>query len=97
MIFKFRKKEYKVERDSHQFILSQKYITEKGEEEYNNIGYYHDLALMVKKLISLHVITSKDGKELVNCVALCCKQLGTAIERAVKQPSMRVGKEINKN
>lgn len=85
MYFKFRNKEYKVERDSHQFILSQKYKTEKGEEAYTVLGYYSDTYYLIKKLVSLHLIKGDDGKELNKLIHICCKQLGEAVARAVTE------------
>ena len=90
MKFKFRNKEYKVQRDPHQFILQQ-----KVGEEYNSIGYYSDVNYLVKKLVSLHCVSGKDGKEMLSLMKTCCEQVGTAIKRALKAPPELDGEEIS--
>ena len=82
--FKFRNKEYRVERDPHQFILSQKYVTEKGEITYHNLGYYSDAKYLIKKLLSLHLISAKDSTEILSLMKTICDQLGNVLNRAIK-------------
>ena len=90
MNFKFRNKEYRVQRDPHQFILQQ-----KVGEEYNNIGYYSEASYLVKKLVSLHCVNGADGKEMLKIMKTCCEQLGTMITRAVKAPISVDSEEIS--
>lgn len=85
MDFKFRNKHYRVERDQHQFILSQQYQTTDGID-YKNLGYYRDPAYLIQKLVSLNIITKSDGKELPTLIKTCCEQLGKVLNKAIKAP-----------
>ena len=78
--FTFRKKKYRLERGAYQFTLSE--LTGK---EYVVEGYYSDVYYVIKKLISLHAISLKDGKEMLNTIHSTCNDLGKVINKAVKR------------
>ena len=79
--FTFKKKKYRIERDSHQLILSE--LTGK---EYVVEGYYSDPYYVIKKLISLHAFSLKDGKEMLAKVHSTCNDLSKVLNKAIKRP-----------
>ncbi len=76
--FKYRNKEYRLERDAHQFILSQ-----KTGKEYVNIGYYSDPYYLIQKLVSLHLCTLKEGKEMAQTIHTTCKALSRLLSNVL--------------
>ena len=97
MYFKFRNKEYKVERDSHQFILFEKYIGEKGDVEYNTIGYYKDPYYLIQKLVSLNLLTDKTAKSMLSELHATCNELSKALLNAFEKSPTGQIQEISNN
>ncbi len=82
MNFKFRKKEYRVERDAHQFILS---LKGGGKEEaYSVLGYYSSAAYLIKQLLKLHLISGTNATEISTNFSKTCADLGKILDKAVK-------------
>lgn len=79
MYFKFRNKEYCVEKDAYQYVLKGKI----GDVYYID-GYYSDIYFLIKKLISLHVVKDEDGKHMIKTIDDTCKELKEEIRKALK-------------
>lgn len=89
MDFRYRKCNYRVERDSHQFILSK-----KTGNDYGVVGYFSDAYFLIKKLVSLHCFTDCVGNDILKTIKNTCSTLEKVLNKAVKANPEGVEEEI---
>lgn len=78
IVFKYRTKIWKLHKDPHCFVLSN-----KVKDEWNIVGYYSSPKYIVQRLVKENFITAKDGKEFLSSLNAVMDDLGTVINKAL--------------
>lgn len=82
IVFKFRKKTWKLVKESHGFSLqSSKAVAGEWQVE----GYFSDISSIIVRLVKEHFISTSDGKELLVSFNTTCKELTKVLNKAINE------------
>lgn len=79
IIFKFRKKEWKVQKDPYCYAVHY-----KNGENWSLVGYYTSTKELIQRLIRENLINGNDGREFLKDMKGVCEELGEVVRKAFK-------------